>query len=606
MALRIEDYALLGDCETAALVGRDGSIDWLCWPRFDSGACFAALLGGPEHGRWQIAPRNSGARVRRKYRRDTLILETDFETAGGAVTLIDFMPVEDSPVSNLVRIVVGRRGSVAMSSELVLRFDYGAVVPWVTRRSDGELRAIAGPDMVTLRCDAPLRGEDFRTRSEFHVSAGQRIAFVLSYCASHLAAPPVVDAERALLETQRFWKSWSARCRYQGEWPEAVKRSLITLKALTYAPTGGLVAAPTTSLPELLGGVRNWDYRYCWLRDSTLTLLTLLDAGYTEEAKAFREWLLRAVAGRPSAIRIMYGVAGERRLPEDVLDWLPGYGSSRPVRIGNAAAGQLQHDVFGEVMDVLHQARLSGVANNEAAWTLQLALLQHLELVWQQPDHGIWEVRAERQHFTHSKVMAWVAVDRSIRSAEQFGLAGPVRRWRALRDQIKEDVCRHGYDVDVGSFVQTYGAKQLDASALLIPLVGFLPPRDPRVISTIRAIERDLTVDGFVLRYRTEQTRDGLPDGEGAFLPCSFWLADTLIMTDRYAEAHRLFTRLLEVRNDVGLLAEEYDPHARRQLGNFPQAFSHLALVGTALNLARGPRPLEQRPDDSARRRHDR
>ncbi len=593
---------MIGDCETAALVGRNGSIDWLCWPRFDSGACFAALLGGAEHGRWQIAPRDGVTSSRRRYRQDTLILETDFETADGAVTVIDFMPIERSRVSNLVRIVVGRRGTLALRSELVLRFDYGALVPWVTRLSDGQLRAIAGPDMVTLQSDAESHGEDLTTVADFSVAAGQRVAFVLSYCASHLPPPPVVDAEQSLRETETYWRDWSAKCSYRGEWQEAVRRSLITLKALTYAPTGGLVAAPTTSLPELLGGVRNWDYRYCWLRDSTLTLLALLDAGYTEEAKAFRDWLLRAVAGQPSALRIMYGVAGERRLPESSLDWLPGYAGSRPVRIGNAADSQLQHDVFGEVMDVLHQAREAGIASGEADWSLQVALLGHLEQVWREPDHGIWEVRAEPQHFTHSKVMAWVAVDRSIRSAEQFGLAGPLARWRALREEIKRDVCEHGYDAELGSFVQRYGGKELDASALLFPLVGFLPPDDPRVRSTLRTIERELTVDGLVLRYRTDRTRDGLPEGEGVFLPCSFWLADNLILAGREADARRLFTRLLDLRSDVGLLAEEYDPLQRHQLGNYPQAFSHLALVGTALNLARGPNPLEQRPRDSATR----
>jgi GH15 family glucan-1,4-alpha-glucosidase len=598
MALAIEKYALIGDCETAALVGNDGSIDWLCWPRFDSAACLAALLGGVEHGRWLVGPRAAAYRVQRRYRAGTLTLETDFETADAAITLVDFMPVEKSPTSNLVRIVVGRRGTMAMQCELVLRFDYGSVVPWVTRLPNGQLRAIAGPDLVTLSCDVPLRGENLTTKSEFEIHEGQRLAFVLTYCPSHLEPPAPVDAEASLKQTELFWKEWSARSQYDGEWPEAVQRSLITLKALTYAPTGGLVAAPTTSLPELIGGERNWDYRYCWLRDSTLTLLALMDAGYFDEARAFREWLLRAVAGQPSGIRIMYGLAAERRLPEDVLDWLPGYEGSRPVRIGNAAAGQAQHDVFGEVMDALHQARQSGLTDGDESWALQLALLQHLERIWQQPDHGIWEVRDGPQHFTHSKIMAWVAMDRSIRSAEQFGLEGPVQSWRRARAAIHDDVCRKGYSNQLQSFVQTYGSNNLDASSLLIPIVGFLPASDPRVSSTVRAIQERLTVDGLVLRYRTEETRDGLPPGEGVFIPCSFWLADNLVMLGRAEEARQLFSRLLGLSNDVGLLSEEYDPHARRHLGNFPQAFSHLALVGTALNLARGPKPVEQRPSD--------
>lgn len=594
MARRIEDYALIGDCETAALIGKDGSIDWLCWPRFDSGACFAALLGTPEHGRWLIAPMDPQARVSRRYRDGTLILETDFETADGMVTLIDFMPVRDG-TPDLVRMVVGKRGRVSLRTELVLRFDYGSVVPWVTRLEDGTLWAIAGPDLVTLRASVPLHGESLKTVGEFTLSAGETATFTLGYAPSHLAPPEPIDERRALQETEKIWREWVGRCTYEGEWPQAVKRSLITLKALTYAPTGGLVAAPTTSLPEWIGGPRNWDYRFCWLRDATLTLLSLMDAGYREEAAAWRQWLLRAVAGSPSKIQIMYGLAGERRLSEFELDWLPGYEGSKPVRVGNGAAGQLQIDVYGEVMDALHQARHAGLVGSGAGWALQSALVEHLETLWDQPDEGIWEVRGGRRHFTHSKVMAWVALDRSIRSIQEFGLEGPIERWCALRTRIHQEICQHGFNSELGSFVQSYGSKALDASLLLIPIVGFLPASDPRVRGTLDAILRDLTVDGFVLRYDTSGSEDGLPPGEGAFLACSFWLVDNLLLQGRGQEARALFERLLAVRNDVGLLAEEYDPMGKRQLGNFPQAFSHLALVSTALNLARGERPMEQR-----------
>jgi GH15 family glucan-1,4-alpha-glucosidase len=590
----IEDYALIGDCETAALVARNGSIDWLCWPRFDSPACFAALLGTPEHGRWLISPVNVECRITRRYREGTLVLETEFETSEGAVTLIDFMPLR-GVASDLVRIVKGVRGCVAMHTELLFRFDYGCRVPWVTRLGNGMLRAVAGPDMVVLCASVPLHGEGLSTVSRFSVSAGETHSFVLSYAAAHLPEPTPVEPHQALADTERFWQRWVHQCSYDGEWPEAVTRSLITLKALTYAPTGGLVAAATTSLPERIGGSRNWDYRYCWVRDATLTLLALMDAGYHDEARAWREWLLRAVAGSPARIQIMYGLAGEARLPEWEIDWLPGYEGSRPVRAGNAAASQMQLDVYGELMDALHQARHGGLVESEGGWQLQKALIAHLETIWDQPDEGIWEVRGGRQHFTHSKVMAWLAVDRVLRTAAEFDLPGPIERWRALRDRIHQQVCELGFDAELGVFVQSYGSKTLDASLLMLPLVGFLPASDPRIMNTVAAIQRDLAVDGLIMRYDTRETRDGLPPGEGAFLACSFWLADNLALQGRREEAHALFEHLLTLRNDVGLLAEEYDPEAKRQLGNFPQAFSHLALVGTALNLARGARPAAQR-----------
>jgi GH15 family glucan-1,4-alpha-glucosidase len=608
MSSPIENYAIIGDCETAALVGRDGSIDWLCWPRFDSGACFAALLGGPEHGRWLLAPADPEARVSRRYLDDTLVLETRFETAEGIVTLTDFMPLGEQNTSDLVRIVRCLSGRVAMRTELILRFDYGVVVPWVTRTPSGDLQAIAGPERVLLKTSVPVHGEQLTTIGEFTLDAGQSVEFVLTHSPSHLPSPPSVDAESSLAATRAYWSSWIARCTYEGDWPEPVKRSLLTLKALTYAPTGGLVAAATTSLPEHIGGSRNWDYRFCWLRDSTLTLLALMDAGYHDEALAWRDWLLRAVAGHPSGIRIMYGVAGERRLPELELGWLPGYEGSLPVRIGNGAATQVQHDVYGELMDALYQARCSGLPDVEHVgtshgWALQRALVTHLEGVWQDPDEGIWEVRGARRHFTHSKVMAWVAFDRTIRSAEEFGLEGPVERWRVVRDQIHADVCERGYNRERGAFVQSYGSEQLDASLLLIPLVGFLPATDARVRGTLEAIGRDLMVDGLVLRYDTRQADDGLAAGEGAFLACSFWYADNLLLQGRRAEARALFERLLGLCNDVGLLAEEYDPAAKRQLGNFPQAFSHLALIGTALNFSRQAGPAQQRPSHHRGRR---
>jgi len=594
MSTRIEDCALIGDCEAAALVGRNGSIDWLCWPRFDSDACFAALLGLEEHGRWKIAPRDDQARVTRRYRPNTLILETHFECSEDAVTLVDFMPMGGMH-SSVVRLVVGERGRVTMCTELVLRFGYGAIVPWVTRLEDGTLRAIAGPDMVVLRTPVHLKGRNLRTVGEFTVAAGETVPFVLTYAPSHVPPPEPLNPEAALEGTESFWTGWSKKCQPTGHCSDAVVRSLITLKALTYWRTGGIVAAPTTSLPEHLGGTRNWDYRFCWLRDATLTLLALMNAGYSDEAQAWREWLLRAVAGSPEQVQIMYGIAGERRLTELEVPWLPGYEGSAPVRIGNAAHGQRQLDVFGEVMDALHQARSHGLAASESGWALQQAFLSHLERIWTEPDQGIWEIRGERRHFTYSKVMAWVAFDRALKSAEQFGLEGPLDRWREVAAAIHTDVCRRGFDRELGSFVQSYDSKQLDASLLLLPQVGFLPPDDPRVRATVQAIERRLLVDGFVMRYDTAASNDGLPPGEGAFLACSFWLVDAYILQRRWQDARALFDRLLALRNDVGLLSEEYDPRMGRLVGNFPQAFTHVALINSAFNLTRSEKPIEQR-----------
>jgi GH15 family glucan-1,4-alpha-glucosidase len=596
MASRIEDYALIGDLGTAALVGRDGSIDWLCWPRFDSDACFAALLGKPDHGRWLIAPRQEGAKITRRYRPKTLILETHFETAEGRVKIIDFMPPREND-SCIVRLVVGERGRLAMRGELILRFGYGATVPWVTRIDDHTLRAVAGPDMVVLRSKVKLHGENFKTVGDFTVAAGQVIPFVLSYTLSHKPLPEPVDADAALRKTEAFWTRWTDKNQIDCPWDEAVTRSLITLKALTYAPTGGMTAAPTTSLPEWIGGSRNWDYRYCWLRDATLTLLALMNGGYYDEAKMWRDWLLRAVAGSPQQIQIMYGIRGERRLTEWQVPWLPGYENSAPVRIGNAAHNQLQLDIFGEVMDALHQARQGGLGGYEAGWDLQRQLLKHLEKIWREPDEGLWEIRGPRQHFTHSKVMAWVAFDRAVKSAQMFGLPGEIDRWRLIREEIHNDVCTRGYSSDLGSFVQAYGSKQLDASLLLLPAVGFLPPEDARIRGTLAAIERDLVVDGMVRRYDTETSADGLPPGEGLFLACSFWLVDAYLMARRRDDAVALFEKLLSLRNDLGLLSEEYEPRSRRLIGNFPQAFSHLALVNSASNLAHVRKPAEQRSE---------
>ena len=593
MPLPIEDYALIGDCETAALVGRDGSIDWLCWPRFDSDACFAALLGTPDHGRWRIAP-SVEARVTRQYRNHTLVLETRFETADGAATLVDFMPPRGD-VSDVIRLVHGERGRVPFEMELILRFDYGQVAPWVTRLDDRAWRAIAGPDMVVLRTPVGLEGRNLTTVARFEVSAGETIPFVMTYAPSHLPAPAPVEPAAALQATEAFWTEWAGRAQSEGEWSDAVLRSLMVLKALTYAPTGGIVAAPTTSLPERLGGTRNWDYRFCWLRDATLTLLALVNAGVAQEARAWRDWLLRAAAGSASQLQVLYGVAGERRLTELEIGWLPGYEGARPVRIGNAAHDQLQLDVYGEVMDVLHLARRGGIVQDDADWGFQCALLTRLEKVWREPDRGMWEVRGEPQHFTYSKLMAWVAFDRGIRTATGFGLDGPVDRWQSIKREIHHEVCERGYDPKRGSFVQAYGSDLLDASLLLLPTTGFLPASDPRVAGTIDAIARELVSDGLVARYDSTSTNDGLPPGEGTFLACSFWLADAYVLLGRVDEARALFERLLSLRNDVGLLAEEYEPRLGRQVGNFPQAFSHVALVNTAHNLARATKPIEQR-----------
>jgi GH15 family glucan-1,4-alpha-glucosidase len=586
MPLPIEDYGLIGDTQTAALVGKDGSVDWLCMPRFDSPACFAALLGGPEHGRWLLAPAGGVRRVERRYAGDSLVLETHFETDDGAVRVVDFMPPRGR-APDLVRIVEGVGGRVPMRMQLVIRFDYGSIVPWV-RRIDGTLACVAGPDALCLRTPIETSGFELTTVAEFAVDEGDRVPFVLTWYPSHEPPPEEVDADHALRDTLAWWDEWGARLDYDGEWREDVARSLVVLKALTYAPTGGIVAAPTTSLPEWAGGVRNWDYRYCWLRDATFTLYALLASGFTDEARSWRDWLLRAVAGDPADLQIMYGAAGERRLTELELGWLPGYERSRPVRIGNAASNQLQLDVYGEVMDALHQGRRAGLEPNPTAWALQRKLLAFLEDGWREPDEGIWEVRGPRRHFTHSKVMAWVAFDRAVKAVENFGQAGPVERWKRLRAEVHDEVCRKGFDVDRGAFVQSYGSRTLDASLLMIPLVGFLPATDPRVRSTLEAIERELLSDGFVLRYPTdaEGSVDGLPPGEGAFLPCTFWLADNLHLVGREDDARRVFDRLLALRNDLGLLSEEYDPHAGRLLGNFPQAFTHVGLVNTAANLS--------------------
>jgi GH15 family glucan-1,4-alpha-glucosidase len=596
MSTPIEDYALIGDCRSAALVSRDGSIDWLCWPRFDSEACFAALLGSRDHGRWLVAPRDK-ARITRQYRPNTLILETYFETADGAAVLVDFMPFQGDR-SEIVRLVHGTRGRVRMHTELILRFGYGAVVPWVTRLESGVLRAIAGPDMVLLRTPVHLQGKNMTTVGEFTVLRGETIPLVLSYARSHRPIPPARDPTASLEATEKFWKDWTSKCRAAGEWTDAVRRSMITLKALTYAPTGGIVAAPTTSLPEKIGGERNWDYRFCWLRDATLTLLGAMHAGYYEEAEAWREWLLRAVAGSPDQLQIMYGIGGERRLSEWVVDWLPGYEKSSPVRVGNAAHTQLQLDMFGEIMDVHHQARRGGLTTNESGWDAQIKFLEYLARIWREPDQGIWEMRGPAQHFTYSKVMAWVAFDRTIKSAENFGLEGPLEEWRRLRDKICDDVCTHAYNKKLGTFVQAYGSDQLDASLLMVPCVGFLPVSDPRIAATIAAIERRLLRDGLVIRYCTEDVTDALPPGEGAFLACSFWLVDVYILQERFEEAENLFRRLVGLCNEVGLLSEEYDPSSRRLIGNFPQAFSHMALVNSAYNLTRVRKPLLQRAQD--------
>ncbi|WP_128377929.1 glycoside hydrolase family 15 protein [Streptomyces cavernae] len=586
----IEDYALIGDHQTAALVGRDGSIDWLCLPRFDSPACFAALLGNKENGHWQIAPKGEGPCTRRAYRPDSLVLDTEWDTAEGSVRVTDLMPQRDR-APDIVRVVEGLSGRVTLRSTLRLRFDYGWVVPWM-RRTDGHRVAVAGPDSVWLRSHPEVRtwGRDNATLSEFTVEAGESVAFVLTWHPSHEPRPGLIDPYEALASSVADWQAWAARCRYDGPHRDMVVRSLITLKALTYIPTGGIVAAPTTSLPEEIGGVRNWDYRYCWLRDSTLTLNALLSAGYLEEAEAWRDWLLRAVAGDPADLQIMYGLAGERRIPEYELAWLPGYQGSSPVRIGNDAVRQLQLDVYGEVVDSLALGRRSGLAAKPHAWRMQQALMDFLHEAWRNPDAGLWEVRGPRRHFVHSKVMAWVAADRTVRTLEEYPeLPGDVERWRAMRDEVHREVCAKGYDAQRNTFTQFYGSQELDASLLLIPRVGFLPADDPRVIGTVDAISAELGHGGLLRRYTTDARDiaviDGLPGGEGTFLVCTFWLADALHMIGRTKEARELFERLVGLANDVGLLAEEYDPTAGRQLGNFPQAFSHIGLVGTALAL---------------------
>ena len=605
MALPIEQYALIGDCHTAALIGSNGSVDWLCFPRFDSGACFAALLGGPEHGHWLLAPSAEVQAVSRHYRDGSMILETEFQTAQGRVRIIDWMPLSDRRW-DMARIVEGLSGTVDMCLELVVRFDYGSIVPWV-RRIDGALVMTAGPDTLELRTGVETKGENMKTVGEFSIAAGQRKSFVLHYRPSHFPMLSPIDPEQSLTETETYWRGWSERCIYQGRWHEPVLRSLLTLKALTYRPTGGIVAAPTTSLPEQVGGVRNWDYRYCWLRDATFTLNALLLTGYIEEATEWRDWLLRAVAGSPDDLQILYSVTGARRLDEVELPWLPGYGKSAPVRIGNAAAKQFQLDVYGEVMDTLHLARVVHIEPSDHAWRVQIALLEFLAAHWSRPDEGLWEIRGAPRHFTHSKVMAWVAFDRAIKDAESDALEGPVATWREIRETIHAEVCEKGFDVKTNTFVQSYESDHLDASLLLIPQVGFLPADDPRVLGTIAAIEGRLLVDGLVLRYSTQTNVDALPPGEGAFLPCSFWLADAYTLTGRRAEAEALFERLLAMGNEVGLFAEEYDPRARRMLGNFPQALTHMALVNSARllsipeNQARQAAASGERPAASAK-----
>ena len=598
MAARIEDYGLIGDLQTAALVSASGSIDWLCFPRFDSGACFAKLLGDTENGHWSLDPVSGVRASRRRYRNDTLVLETELDTDEGTVRLIDFMPPRGE-APDVVRIVEGVRGRVPMRMDVTIRFDYGSVVPWV-RRTSGGIVAVAGPDALVLRTPVGLVGQNFHTVAEFTVAEGSRIPFVLTWFPSHRDLPEVVEAEQALEDTVSFWEQWMALCARRKPYDEPLRRSLVTLKALTFAPTGGIVAAPTTSLPEALGGVRNWDYRFCWLRDATLTLLALARAGYEDEARAWRDWLLRAIAGGvPGDLQIMYGIAGERRFPEIEIPWLEGYDGSRPVRVGNAASGQLQLDVYGEVSDALYHSRAAELARSKDEWALTKKLLDWLETGWQEPDEGIWEVRGPRRHFTHSKVMAWVAFDRAVRSVEEQGLEGPVDHWRKLCDHIREEVCRKGYDAEIGAFTQSFGSQRLDASLLMVPLVGFLPATDPRVVGTVAAIERELLRDGFVQRYRADAESvevDGLPPGEGVFLPCSFWLVQVLTLQDRIDEAQALFDRLLGLRNDLGLLSEEYDPVEQRLVGNFPQAFTHVTLVDAALTLDEGLSQRAGRP----------
>jgi GH15 family glucan-1,4-alpha-glucosidase len=594
MSAPIESYGLIGDCQTAALVGLDGSIDWLCWPRFDSDACFAALLGKPSNGRWLIATPGEAVEISRRYRPDTLVLETTFRTETGTATLIDFM-LPRGRTSDLIRLVRGDEGEVAMCMELVLRFGYGATIPWVSRLEDGTMRAVAGPDMAVLRTPVTQWGENFITRAMFTIARGETMPFVLSYGPSHLPVPEPIDPAAALEACVQFWRDWTAATKTAGPHSEAIKRSLITLKALTYAPSGGIVAAPTTSLPEQAGGPRNWDYRYCWIRDATLTLLALMHAGVYDEASAWRDWLQRAVAGDPADMQIMYGIMGERRLMEWEVEWLPGYLDSKPVRIGNAASTQFQLDVYGELMDTFEQARKGALAPPESAWDLQVELMTHVDQYWAAPDYGIWETRGPPRHFVYSKVMAWVAYDRAIKAVERYGLPGPLDDWRATRTTIHAEICEHGFDRERNTFRSAYGETTLDASLLLMAQVGFIAPKDPRYIGTIEAIERELLVDGFVKRYNTHETDDGLTPGEGAFLACSFWLADAYVSVGRQDDAEKMLGRLLAIRNDLGLLAEEYDTVNGRLIGNFPQAFSHVGLINTAFNLTRAVRPAEHR-----------
>jgi GH15 family glucan-1,4-alpha-glucosidase len=585
LSCRIEDYGLIGDCETAALVGRDGSIDWLCWPAFDSDACFVNLLGTPKHGRWLIAPAEEVTKTSRRYRGNTLILETRFETAGGVVTLVDFMPPRGK-ASDVVRLVRGVSGRVKMRMQLVIRFGFGVGIPWVKRTEDGALLAISGPDMTVLRTPVKMRGEDMTTVADFEVGAGEEIPFVLTYGPSHLPIPAPIDPAQALQDTEDFWTEWCSHCTYEGVSRDLVMRSLITLKALTYGPSGGIVAAPTTSLPEKLGGARNWDYRFCWLRDATFTLLALTNSGYTEEATAWYNWLLRAAAGSPADMQIMYGIMGQRRLLEWEADWLPGYEGATPVRVGNAAHAQLQLDVYGELIDAFHQSRVAGLQLDETSWALGLAVVDHVAEVWDQPDHGIWERRGEGRHYVSSKVMTWVALDRGIKTAEKFGFDAPLDRWRSVRDIICRDICEKGFDPAQNAFVESYGSSLLDASILLLPAVGFLPATDPRVLGTIAAIEKYMMRDGFVLRHDPREVSDEKQPIEGAFLACSLWLADAYVLTGETDKAQALFDRVVGVANDLGLLAEEYDSGAGRQTGNFPQALTHIALINTAHNLS--------------------
>jgi GH15 family glucan-1,4-alpha-glucosidase len=599
MASSIEDYALIGNLRTCALVGRDGSLDWLCFPRFDDPACFCALLGTQEQGRWLLAPAKGVRRVERRYREETLILETDFVTATGAVRVIDFMPMWGER-TDVIRIVEGLRGRVAMRLELLLRFGYGEIIPWV-RRVDEALMATAGPYSAEVRSPVDTRGEGFTTFADFTVKRGERLPFVITFFRSYAKRPTPIDPYAAEAATQRWWQKWCMQCAYRGRWEKAVRRSLITLKSLIYAPTGGMVAAPTTSLPERAGGTRNWDYRFCWVRDSTFTLYALLLAGYRVEAAEWRDWLLRSSAGRPQDLQTLYGVDGDRIRTEFEVPWLEGYEKSKPVRVGNAASVQLQLDVYGELIDSLSLARHAGLQSGEEDWRFEVAILEFLERSWQQPDHGIWETRGEKRHFTHSKVMVWAAFDRAIRDMEKYDLKGPLARWRKLRARIHADVMKRGFDRSRNTFVQYYGGSEVDASLLLLHQVGFLPPTDPRMRGTIAAIERDLLVDGFVMRYRTLPTLEKTPPREGRFLACSFWLADAYALCGRKADAVRMFRRLLALCNDVGLLAEQYDPSARRMLGNFPQALSHMALVNTARNLSRPGGPAENRSRRSSK-----